>query len=159
MEWVTGITFRHCLTSMANFQWQISWGFHERLFLWCLSVPEVLGGKQLSASVTDLSPWVEYEFRVLASNGIGTGEPSKPSKKVRTKETRTYWMLLIFCSMPFCNIYKLWAERSNCRTVDQTEKDDLFLRSYISALKSDHRFTLLAFAFASPSLSQHSTAA
>ncbi|XP_068588742.1 contactin-4 isoform X3 [Cebidichthys violaceus] len=50
------------------------------------SVPELLGGKQLSSSVIDLSPWVEYEFRVLATNSIGTGEPSKPSKKARTKE-------------------------------------------------------------------------
>uniref|UniRef100_A0A672IRB5 Contactin 3a, tandem duplicate 1 n=1 Tax=Salarias fasciatus TaxID=181472 RepID=A0A672IRB5_SALFA len=38
-------------------------------------------------TVTDLSPWVEYEFRVLAANSIGTGEPSKPSNKSRTKET------------------------------------------------------------------------
>ncbi|XP_029010939.1 contactin-4 isoform X2 [Betta splendens] len=51
------------------------------------TVPEQLGGKQLSATVADLSPWVEYEFRVLASNSIGAGEPSKPSKKARTKET------------------------------------------------------------------------
>ncbi|KAM4563250.1 contactin-4 isoform 1-T2 [Odontesthes bonariensis] len=50
------------------------------------TVPELLRGKQLSASVVDLSPWVDYEFRVLATNGIGTGEPSKPSKKARTKE-------------------------------------------------------------------------
>ncbi|XP_068996171.1 contactin-4 isoform X1 [Embiotoca jacksoni] len=50
------------------------------------TVPELLGGKQLSATVIDLSPWVEYEFRVLATNSIGTGEPSKPSKKARTKE-------------------------------------------------------------------------
>ncbi|KAG8002757.1 Contactin-4, partial [Nibea albiflora] len=50
------------------------------------TVPELLGGKQLSATVIDLSPWVEYEFRVLATNNIGTGEPSKPSKKARTKE-------------------------------------------------------------------------
>uniref|UniRef100_A0A8C4IQU1 Contactin 3a, tandem duplicate 1 n=1 Tax=Dicentrarchus labrax TaxID=13489 RepID=A0A8C4IQU1_DICLA len=50
------------------------------------TVPELLGGKQLSATVIELSPWVEYEFRVLASNSIGTGEPSKPSKKARTKE-------------------------------------------------------------------------
>ncbi|KAM6930118.1 contactin-4 [Lycodopsis pacificus] len=50
------------------------------------TVPELLGGKQLSSSVIDLSPWVEYEFRVLATNSIGTGEPSKPSKKARTKE-------------------------------------------------------------------------
>uniref|UniRef100_A0A667X463 Contactin 3a, tandem duplicate 1 n=1 Tax=Myripristis murdjan TaxID=586833 RepID=A0A667X463_9TELE len=53
------------------------------------TVPELLGGKQLSATVIDLSPWVEYEFRVLATNSIGTGEPSKPSKKARTKEMVT----------------------------------------------------------------------
>ncbi|XP_014884117.1 contactin-4 isoform X2 [Poecilia latipinna] len=53
------------------------------------TVATVLGllkGKQLSATVTDLSPWVDYEFRVLATNSVGTGEPSKPSKKTRTKE-------------------------------------------------------------------------
>lgn len=33
---------------------------------------------------------MEYEFRVLATNGIGTGEPSKPAKKARTKEMRMY---------------------------------------------------------------------
>ncbi|KAL2091478.1 hypothetical protein ACEWY4_013741 [Coilia grayii] len=51
------------------------------------TVPEVVGGRHLMATVTDLSPWVEYEFRVLASNTVGTGEPSKPSKQARTKET------------------------------------------------------------------------
>lgn len=58
-------------------------------------VPELLGGKQLMATIIDLSPWVEYEFRVLATNSIGTGEPSRPSKKARTKETRT-------CKKLFC---------------------------------------------------------
>ncbi|XP_077398452.1 contactin-4 isoform X1 [Vanacampus margaritifer] len=51
------------------------------------TVPELLGGKQLSATVIDVNPWVEYEFRVLATNSIGTGEPSKPSRKARTKDT------------------------------------------------------------------------
>uniref|UniRef100_A0AAV2M6D8 Contactin 4 n=2 Tax=Knipowitschia caucasica TaxID=637954 RepID=A0AAV2M6D8_KNICA len=51
------------------------------------TVPEAVGGHRLTATVIDLSPWVEYEFRVLASNGIGTGEPSKPSKQARTKGT------------------------------------------------------------------------
>ncbi|XP_075869505.1 contactin-4 isoform X1 [Nelusetta ayraudi] len=51
------------------------------------TVPEAIGGRQLTATVIDLSPWVEYEFRVLASNTIGTGEPSKPSKQARTKGT------------------------------------------------------------------------
>ncbi|TWW61540.1 Contactin-4 Brain-derived immunoglobulin superfamily protein 2 [Takifugu flavidus] len=51
------------------------------------TVPEVVAGHQLRATVTELSPWVEYEFRVLASNTIGTGEPSKPSKQAKTKGT------------------------------------------------------------------------
>ncbi|KAM9828389.1 contactin-4 isoform X2 [Syngnathus typhle] len=51
------------------------------------TVPELFGGKQLSATVIDLNPWVEYEFRVLATNSIGTGEPSKASRKARTKDT------------------------------------------------------------------------
>lgn len=55
-----------------------------------MPVPEVVGGRQLTAVVIDLNPWVEYEFRVLASNRIGTGEPSKPSKQARTKSTCTY---------------------------------------------------------------------
>lgn len=33
-----------------------------------------------------LTPWMDYEFRVLASNILGTGEPSGPSSKIRTKE-------------------------------------------------------------------------
>ncbi|KAI4889445.1 hypothetical protein NFI96_022802, partial [Prochilodus magdalenae] len=51
------------------------------------TVPEEVGGRRLTATVIELSPWVEYEFRVLASNALGTGEPSKPSKQARTKET------------------------------------------------------------------------
>lgn len=57
-----------------------------------MPVPEVVGGHRLTATVIDLSPWVEYEFRVLASNTIGTGEPSKASKQARTKGTCMYCM-------------------------------------------------------------------
>ncbi|XP_048813626.1 contactin-6-like [Lagopus muta] len=49
------------------------------------TVPEVLNGRTHKATVVDLSPWVEYEFRVVASNSVGTGEPSKPSALLKTK--------------------------------------------------------------------------
>ncbi|XP_054649905.1 contactin-5 isoform X2 [Dunckerocampus dactyliophorus] len=48
--------------------------------------PEPVAGDLESAMAVQLNPWVEYEFRVVASNGIGTGDPSAPSRGVRTKE-------------------------------------------------------------------------
>ncbi|KAG7471163.1 hypothetical protein MATL_G00121490 [Megalops atlanticus] len=48
--------------------------------------PEHVTGDMESAMAVELNPWVEYEFRVVASNAIGTGDPSAPSRGVRTKE-------------------------------------------------------------------------
>nr|XP_057935829.1 contactin-5 isoform X2 [Doryrhamphus excisus] len=49
--------------------------------------PEPVAGDLESAMAVQLNPWVEYEFRVVASNAIGTGDPSTPSRGVRTKES------------------------------------------------------------------------
>lgn len=51
------------------------------------SVPEVINGNTLTATVVGLNAWVEYEFRVLASNSVGMGEPSPPSTKIRTEDS------------------------------------------------------------------------
>ncbi|KAJ8368638.1 hypothetical protein SKAU_G00086660 [Synaphobranchus kaupii] len=48
--------------------------------------PNHVTGDMESAMAVELNPWVEYEFRVVATNAIGTGDPSAPSRVVRTKE-------------------------------------------------------------------------
>ncbi|CAG12802.1 unnamed protein product, partial [Tetraodon nigroviridis] len=48
--------------------------------------PDPVTGDLESAMAVRLNPWVEYEFRVVATNAIGTGDPSVPSRGVRTKE-------------------------------------------------------------------------
>ncbi|XP_058401343.1 contactin-5 isoform X2 [Diceros bicornis minor] len=50
------------------------------------TVPEIITGDMESAMAVDLNPWVEYEFRVVATNRIGTGDPSTPSRMIRTNE-------------------------------------------------------------------------
>ncbi|XP_058131056.1 contactin-2 isoform X4 [Dasypus novemcinctus] len=48
--------------------------------------PANIEGNAETAQVLGLTPWMDYEFRVLASNILGSGEPSGPSSKIRTKE-------------------------------------------------------------------------
>ncbi|KAJ7329753.1 hypothetical protein JRQ81_015927 [Phrynocephalus forsythii] len=47
--------------------------------------PPIVEGNVESAKVIDLIPWMEYEFRIMATNILGTGEPSMPSQKIRTE--------------------------------------------------------------------------
>ncbi|KAM9410020.1 LOW QUALITY PROTEIN: contactin-4 [Pholidichthys leucotaenia] len=49
------------------------------------TVPDSVPGQMMHTTVKDLSPWLDYEFRVVAINSVGVGEPSTPSKQIRTK--------------------------------------------------------------------------
>lgn len=49
-------------------------------------VPAAVEGDKEMATVVNLLPWTEYEFRVIATNTLGTGDPSSPSPKERTLE-------------------------------------------------------------------------
>ncbi|KAM8860475.1 contactin-1a isoform 1-T2 [Synchiropus picturatus] len=46
--------------------------------------PVDVEGNTDSATVVDLVPWTEYDFRVIATNALGTGEASSPSPKDKT---------------------------------------------------------------------------
>ncbi|XP_061075528.1 contactin-2 [Conger conger] len=46
--------------------------------------PSNIEGNAESARVIGLSPWMDYEFQVIASNILGSGEPSMASQTIRT---------------------------------------------------------------------------
>uniref|UniRef100_A0A8C2NTL8 Contactin-1 n=1 Tax=Capra hircus TaxID=9925 RepID=A0A8C2NTL8_CAPHI len=46
--------------------------------------PPIIEGNMEAARAVDLIPWMEYEFRVVATNTLGMGEPSIPSNKIKT---------------------------------------------------------------------------
>uniref|UniRef100_A0AAY4DXS2 Contactin 1 n=1 Tax=Denticeps clupeoides TaxID=299321 RepID=A0AAY4DXS2_9TELE len=48
--------------------------------------PVNVEGNAETATVVGLIPWTEYEFRVTATNTLGTGDPSDPSPKITTLE-------------------------------------------------------------------------
>uniref|UniRef100_A0A668RJN2 Contactin 4 n=1 Tax=Oreochromis aureus TaxID=47969 RepID=A0A668RJN2_OREAU len=54
-------------------------------FTSCISLVYELLILMMHATVKELNPWVDYEFRVVAINSVGVGEPSTPSKQIRTK--------------------------------------------------------------------------
>lgn len=65
----------------------VSFRFLSDLYFSLLSaVPDLISGDMESAMAVELNPWVEYEFRVVATNKIGTGDPSAPSRVIRTNE-------------------------------------------------------------------------
>lgn len=48
--------------------------------------PVNIEGNAESARVMGLIPWMDYEFQVIASNILGSGEPSMPSQIIRTQQ-------------------------------------------------------------------------
>nr|XP_023671888.1 contactin-1a-like isoform X1 [Paramormyrops kingsleyae] len=48
--------------------------------------PPNVEGNEETVTVVDLIPWTEYEFRVIATNTLGTGDPSSPSPRITTLE-------------------------------------------------------------------------
>uniref|UniRef100_A0A665THD0 Contactin 1b n=1 Tax=Echeneis naucrates TaxID=173247 RepID=A0A665THD0_ECHNA len=51
---------------------------------WALYEDDWRNASTCEAEVTDLYPWMEYQFRIIATNEYGSGEASIPSLKIKT---------------------------------------------------------------------------
>uniref|UniRef100_A0A673BVK0 Contactin 1b n=1 Tax=Sphaeramia orbicularis TaxID=375764 RepID=A0A673BVK0_9TELE len=60
------------------------WALNEDDWRNASTSPTFLDGNAERADVTDLYPWMEYQFRIIATNEYGSGEASIPSLKIKT---------------------------------------------------------------------------
>uniref|UniRef100_A0A671Z122 Contactin 1b n=1 Tax=Sparus aurata TaxID=8175 RepID=A0A671Z122_SPAAU len=60
------------------------WALNEDDWRDASTSPAFLDGSLEKAEVTDLYPWMEYQFRIIATNEHGSGEASIPSLKIKT---------------------------------------------------------------------------
>ncbi|XP_054631456.1 contactin-1a isoform X1 [Dunckerocampus dactyliophorus] len=58
--------------------------FSQEVWRNASTAPSDVEGNAETAAVVDLVPWTGYEFRVIATNTLGTGDPSSPSPKEKT---------------------------------------------------------------------------
>ncbi|KAI3371148.1 hypothetical protein L3Q82_023779, partial [Scortum barcoo] len=83
LQWSRGAD-NHSPISKYTIQYRDS--FSKDVWKNATTSPVDIEGNSEMATVVDLVPWTEYEFRVIATNTLGTGEPSKPSHKDKTME-------------------------------------------------------------------------
>uniref|UniRef100_UPI003AACDCA7 contactin-1a-like n=1 Tax=Centroberyx gerrardi TaxID=166262 RepID=UPI003AACDCA7 len=81
LQWSRGAD-NHSPISKYTIQYRDS--FSKDVWKDATTSPADVEGNAETAAVVDLFPWTEYEFRVIATNTLGTGEPSSPSAKVTT---------------------------------------------------------------------------
>ncbi|XP_034735560.1 contactin-1a-like isoform X1 [Etheostoma cragini] len=83
LQWSRGAD-NHNPISKYTIQYRDS--FSKEVWKNATTSPTDVEGNTEMATVVDLFPWTEYEFRVIATSALGTGEPSSPSPKDKTLE-------------------------------------------------------------------------
>uniref|UniRef100_A0A8D0DES8 Contactin 1 n=1 Tax=Sander lucioperca TaxID=283035 RepID=A0A8D0DES8_SANLU len=83
LQWSRGAD-NHNPISKYTIQYRDS--FSKEVWKNATTSPTDVEGNTEMATVVDLFPWIEYEFRVIATSALGTGEPSSPSPKDKTLE-------------------------------------------------------------------------
>ncbi|KAJ8262276.1 hypothetical protein GJAV_G00164580 [Gymnothorax javanicus] len=85
LVWSSG-TDNHSPISKYTIQYRDSYSLDPDEWKNATTIPPNVEGNEETATVVELIPWTEYEFRVIAINTLGTGNPSNPSPKIRTLE-------------------------------------------------------------------------
>ncbi|KAJ8373251.1 hypothetical protein AAFF_G00266980 [Aldrovandia affinis] len=83
--WSRG-TDNHSPISRYTIQFRDSFSLDQEEWKNAITSPPVVEGNAEMANVVELTPWTEYEFRIIATNALGVGEPSVPCPKIRTWE-------------------------------------------------------------------------
>ncbi|XP_034031989.1 contactin-1a [Thalassophryne amazonica] len=83
LQWSRGAD-NHNPISKYTIQYRDS--FSDDIWKNATTSPVDVEGNAEIATVVDLFPWTEYDFRVIATNTLGTGKPSSASPKVTTLE-------------------------------------------------------------------------
>ncbi|CAJ1056293.1 contactin-1a-like isoform X3 [Xyrichtys novacula] len=81
LQWSRGAD-NHSPISKYTIQYRDS--FSKDVWKTATTSPADVEGNTEMATVVDLFPWTEYEFRVIATNTLGIGEPSSQSPKEKT---------------------------------------------------------------------------
>lgn len=87
--------------------------------------PAFLDGSVERAEVTDLYPWMEYQFRIFATNEYGSGEASIPSLKIKTWDACKGKMLIFDMFKSNIKTSQVWGK---------TPIDDVFSSQLQSCL-------------------------
>lgn len=72
--------------------------------------PAFLDGSVERAEVTDLYAWMEYQFRIIATNEHGSGEASIPSLKIKTWDACKKRVLIFY--LLFRKSAQLWDKHN-----------------------------------------------
>ncbi|KAG7456081.1 hypothetical protein MATL_G00247960 [Megalops atlanticus] len=85
LAWSPG-TDNHSPISKYTIQYRDAFSADPEEWKNATTIPPNVEGNAETATVVELIPWTLYEFRVIATNTLGTGLPSASSPQVRTRE-------------------------------------------------------------------------
>uniref|UniRef100_A0A674NVD0 Contactin-3 n=1 Tax=Takifugu rubripes TaxID=31033 RepID=A0A674NVD0_TAKRU len=83
-----GLLVKNVAETSVELRWSRGYDNHSPIGKYVIRGrwPSNIEGNAESARVIGLMPWMDYEFQVIASNILGSGEPSMASHTVRTQQ-------------------------------------------------------------------------